>query len=906
MAANLIDILINAKWIGGAALKGVSGDLRQLGDNAAKTSLEMGIAAEKTRVFNSAVRRLSEAVVDGKISLEQATETLEALNKELGEVAKKAPKAQKGFAGFGKVLLGVSVGLAAATVAAKQLFEVIEEGAERQLVQERFDRLAVSIGTTGEALGGDLSGAVKGLIPDMKALAVATDLMAQGLATSHDEAVQLTGISAELNLNMNQLISTLTDQTTAGFDALGISVVGFEDKVNALEDAGHNADEAFNLAFIEQAGEQIETVGSHLEITAGKLAIIGSSWTDTMDDIKVETVSAFEPIISLLADTIIATKDAEIAVRELGSAIGDLGDQEAAVKAVGDAIREIGILGLANVSNVVATQGALHDLIVELSAGGETIEEQIEILESFGFTIDQVGLRFRGMKVDWESLNVLLEESRGRAALFFLAEQAGKADEKLFLMGTTVKRTSDLFDELGEFTEKGVAALEKAIEKTDELSVSLLDMGNIQTPGQLVGVIGRQIQDALDESFEIRADIFLDFESNLTEITAKESERRTEIEAEFEERRTEIVESFGRRRSTLEERAARNIDRIQGDSADKQLQIRADGNDRLADLERDHLDRIKEIIENADLELQEAAGRLDAKAVARIQRQREDALGDETDAFKKQRGDIQKQIDKQIKREQEAAAKRIKREEENNALRLAEMDRAHEEQLEALKDKHDDELQDIKDNAIQARQAAEDQYIQERIQLDNHNRAKTQQETAFMNQLLQREAEFWRTRIGLIGGGDADPVSSGDGDTTTDSGAGGQKPSRFQLEQMAIRVAAKRGDDAIEMSRYFKTLSTIQLVDWIKANSDLDVPGYAHGGRVTRTGLTLVGEGGPELLNLQSGTDIISPSLTRQFFQGAGGVNIGELNVTVNESDRPGDTGQEVREELERFFRSMA
>jgi hypothetical protein len=94
------------------------------------------------------------------------------------------------------------------------------------------------------------------------------------------------------------------------------------------------------------------------------------------------------------------------------------------------------------------------------------------------------------------------------------------------------------------------------------------------------------------------------------------------------------------------------------------------------------------------------------------------------------------------------------------------------------------------------------------------------------------------------------------------------------------------------------------LAAWIEARG-VDVPGYAMGGRVPRDMLALVGERGPELVRLPGGSEVIGPSLTSQFFSRAAGMNIGELNVIVNESTRPGETGQEVREELMRLFEEL-
>ena len=68
---------------------------------------------------------------------------------------------------------------------------------------------------------------------------------------------------------MNQLVLTLTNQTTMRFDALGVSVADFDEKVKALEESGLSAQDAFTEAFLQQAEEQIEKVGSAADTTMG-------------------------------------------------------------------------------------------------------------------------------------------------------------------------------------------------------------------------------------------------------------------------------------------------------------------------------------------------------------------------------------------------------------------------------------------------------------------------------------------------------------------------------------------------------------------------------------------------------------------------------------------------------------
>jgi TP901 family phage tail tape measure protein len=74
-------------------------------------------------------------------------------------------------------------------------------------------------------------------------------------------------------------------------------------------------------------------------------------------------------------------------------------------------------------------------------------------------------------------------------------------------------------------------------------------------------------------------------------------------------------------------------------------------------------------------------------------------------------------------------------------------------------------------------------------------------------------------------------------------------------------------------------------------------PGFASGIRNFGGGMALVGERGPELVNLASGSNVIPSGATRGLLSGGGGsINVGQ--IVVNGSDNPAATARAVREEL--------
>jgi len=188
----------------------------------------------------------------------------------------------------------VGAGIIGVGVAMKQAFDFGKEGASLEYAAGKFDRLADAAGSTGDVLLGKLRAAVKGTRSDMELMASAGDFMALGLAKTESEVVRLTRVAGALNMDMNQLVLTLTNQTTMRFDQLGVSVDGFKEKVKALEDQGMDTNAAFKEAFLQQAEAQIVKVGDAADTTLGAFNRLEASTGNIANKMK----TAFVPILA--------------------------------------------------------------------------------------------------------------------------------------------------------------------------------------------------------------------------------------------------------------------------------------------------------------------------------------------------------------------------------------------------------------------------------------------------------------------------------------------------------------------------------------------------------------------------------------------------------------------------------
>ena len=327
---------------------------------------------------------------------------ISALNKASGEINKVKSEikgvgdtgkvAEGGVKGFGASLSSVigtaalvAGGVAAVSMALKEVYETAKEGAQLEYARTKFDNLAESIGIVSDALLVDLREATRGTVSDAELVAGAANFMALGLADTHDEVVRLTRVAGALGMNMNQLVLTLTNQTTMRFDALGVSVEGFDEKVKALEASGLSAQEAFSEAFLQQAEEQIERVGDIADTSAGKIMQMESGFKNLGDAIKLsmaDTMDVFAPAMATLADNL--TNNVKIG-DEFTNVINGLRNAQKSGLIEADEynaiMREIGVhtgMGTVTAEQLAIAQDALNEILGDSSvAADQTAESMI-------------------------------------------------------------------------------------------------------------------------------------------------------------------------------------------------------------------------------------------------------------------------------------------------------------------------------------------------------------------------------------------------------------------------------------------------------------------------------------------------------------------------------------------------
>jgi hypothetical protein len=308
--------------------------------------------------------------------------------KDVGDAGKDAKGGVDGFAdGIGSILgkaALVAGSVAAVATALREVYDLAKEGAELEYARTRFDNLAASIGTVSDALLSDLKDATGGMMSDAELVAGAADFMALGLAKSHDEVVRLTDVAGALGMNMNQLVLTLTNQTTMRFDALGVSVDGFDAKVKTLEDSGMSASEAFTEAFLQQAEAQIGLVGNKAETSAGQIQIMESAWKNMGDATKLSMADALDgiaPVMTSVAnhmtDNVEISQQWKTAIDQLKAAK----DKDLITgKEYNELMRDIGVhsgMGAATAEQLATAQAKVNQIYGYAEEGAVTYTDAI-------------------------------------------------------------------------------------------------------------------------------------------------------------------------------------------------------------------------------------------------------------------------------------------------------------------------------------------------------------------------------------------------------------------------------------------------------------------------------------------------------------------------------------------------
>lgn len=231
-------------------------------------------------------------------------------------VDKGVKQAQSALTQFGgmatKALVGVGVAMAGVQTAVALMgkaWATFERGAQIDAMQNRFERLADSIGSSGDTLMARLQEATNGMMTTADLMSSATDIMSLGLGKTEDQTVRLATVVGKLGWDMQQVVLTMANNSKLRLDALGLSLDDVNARVAKLREGGMSLDAAFDMAVIEAGEAKIELLGDASLTTAGKIKQLKTAVQEVQDRFALGVAEGLTSSIDEMAGDVVTLAD---------------------------------------------------------------------------------------------------------------------------------------------------------------------------------------------------------------------------------------------------------------------------------------------------------------------------------------------------------------------------------------------------------------------------------------------------------------------------------------------------------------------------------------------------------------------------------------------------------------------
>lgn len=656
--------------------------------------------------------------------------------------------------------------------------------------EQRVDGLGAALRGLGFALGAR----------EAISFAVANERIATAYDRQSIAARSLAGSQAELNALMDayeEATGGAVDNATALSDVTRLIGVGFADSVQEIE-AFTRAVRGISLA----TGRSQDAVSTQLQIemlnqTGLRLDQVGLS----MEEVRRK------------ADALAAANRGLTKEQAYQQAVLDTANEK-----YGDLTRE----AVAQATGVEQLTKAWKDFRLEM---GQQTQGPINF----------VALAMANwLKQSTEDLKLLND------ALVFMGQTIGLVDRRLNRFS---KNGNAGTYERDRFLEGGTGPGNATPNVMASPEVGALQLDWARGVTEINRTLHSDIIDEESNYGQQRADAARNYQRSIARESEDFARQRTRQEQDLARSILEIHADASQREQRMADDLARSVGQAQTDSAERIAELRDDTNGRLIELEEDYQrDREKRARDHAD-KLIDAAGRLDAKAVAEAQRNFARQEKDAEDAHNEQRAKLEEQLQERLTDEAEALSKSINqrqeaynrqladgraadaqriedmqaalvlqqaREDEDRATRLTRMAEDHNDQLAEMDRAHGERIAQI------IRQAQE-----ERTQLDAEHRAAMVEagvkNQAWIDEQTKKEEELeelWERFFGKVaasltggippsaGGEDALPPGFAAGGTfpmPAVTSSGGNRSTSIVIVEGAIQVNAAPGQSPYDI-----------------------------------------------------------------------------------------------------------
>ena len=274
----------------------------------------------------------------------QTTGGMQRLENSIEGVGNSAGTSKQKLQGIEETLTGLarkSAPVVAGWFAVKKAIDFAEEGAQAQLIETQFNNLAGSIGTTGDILAQRLEDAGRGMTDTTSLLESASLIINTNLAQTEDRAVRLTTVATRLNLDMNQLIQTMTNDSDRRLDALKLSVERVNEIKEELDRGGFQGD-SFDEAVLIALEEKMALLGDTSKENIAIYKEFRAELENTKSDLQVLASDGLAPVVSELNTMLSLFRDNREAVVTFADGVNAINGDMTAAQRIYEAVIERG------------------------------------------------------------------------------------------------------------------------------------------------------------------------------------------------------------------------------------------------------------------------------------------------------------------------------------------------------------------------------------------------------------------------------------------------------------------------------------------------------------------------------------------------------------------------------------
>lgn len=564
-------------------------------------------------------------------------------------------------------------------------------------VQSASRAMSTALTAVGISLGA--AGAVQ-----LGRFAVEADRVATAYARQSVAALNLAGSQEQLNALLeayDRATGNAIDKATALSDVTRLQAVGFADNAEELE------------RFVRAARGISVATGQNQDYVISQLQLaIANQSTLRLDQLGLGVSEVAQRIDELRASNSSLTKEMayqqailELAENKFGALVDSIEAQATGVEKLRKAWKDF---------QLEFGQAAGGGLGIIFEGWANDIERARQELQWFSNLLNEVARAGQQLRFDI-GISDVSPDARQQA-------QIGRFERDRFL---NLNRQSQL---AGGFSDDQTAAIREWSEGVQDIERQA----------------ARDRLDATRQFEEQRASTLREYGKTIAREAEDFARNRARAEVDFAKSIEDVRRNSARNEVRQAEDLARNINQAWADSEERIAEVRTDSAKRLAEIDEDYTRNRERAARDHSDSLLEAAGRLDAKAVAEAQRNFRRQEQDAKEAYDEQRDDLAEQLQERIERERtafdkstrqqqdaydrqledarEADAQRIEDMEADFALRKEREDEDRGIRLERLAQDHNDQLaEQDRQHALRLQQIAE-QEQEERTKLDEEFR----------------------------------------------------------------------------------------------------------------------------------------------------------------------------------------